>query len=380
MKIAILADNADNFVKPRAEGLKRMLSRLQVESKVFYDGLQFLEIPEKNSALQFQSPKVFAKSLMGLFHNPTRTFLDRYWKELASYDLIVVVETVPTAYLTYHLRRVEEIRQRFPEKPIVLYSSIYLSTIGEWVRFLKQGNDYHGFIKGSGHYGLERYDWYLIGSATTDLPMPKGFQPLTVIGCDLNDGSLFPEQNGQFRALVDFERPNHMAERAIQILALEKTKTPYTVLHGRYPMSEIRKIYRQSAIYFLAHLEAFGLPIVEVQACGGKVYTPYAKWAWAHYHKPDLTVPGPGPLSDNFVVYHNNLDELCERIEQDKQSFHPEENLNRFKREDGKFLDGDMDQLRHFLDQVKSGSIHSRRHLEYGPLNDLIEGETTASS
>jgi hypothetical protein len=380
MKIAILADNADNFVKPRAEGLKRMLSRLQVESKVFYDGLQFLDLPDASSSFQANSPKAIAKSLLSAFRNPTKEFLQRYWSELASYDVVVVVETVPTAYLTYHLRRVEEIRKRFPEKPIVLYSSIYLSTIGEWIRFLKKGNDYHGFIKGAGHYGLERYDWYLIGSATTDLPMPKGFQPLTIIGCDLNDGSLYPEQNGTFRALVDFERPNHMKERAIQILALEKTKTPYTVLHGRYPMAEIRKIYRQSSIYFLAHLEAFGLPIVEVQACGAKVYTPYAKWAWAHYHKPDLTIPGPGPLSDNFVVYNNQLEELCERIEEDKLAFDPHQNLERFKREDGKFLDGDMDQLRHFLEQIKSGHIHSRRHLEYGPLNDLIEGETTSGS
>ncbi|HPI11891.1 MAG TPA: hypothetical protein PLK63_12685, partial [Catalimonadaceae bacterium] len=220
---------------------------------------------------------------------------------------------------------------------------------------------------------LERFDWYLIGSATTELPMPKGFQPLTVIGCDLNDGTLFPEQGGKFQALIDFERPNHMAERAIQILALEKTKTDYTVLHGRYPMSEIRKIYRQSSIYFLAHLEAFGLPIAEVQACGGKVYTPYSKWAWAHYHKPDLTVRGPGTLSENFVVYNNDLDELCSKIEADKKAFDPQQNLERFRREDGKFLDGDMDQLKAFVEQVKNGTIHSRLHKEHEKLNDLIE-------
>ena len=373
MKIAIMADTADNFVKPRAEGLNRMLTQMGVSSTVFYDGLFFLDHKVPETKIRFSGAKELVKSVIHAVNPPLKARFNARWKELAGYDLMVVVETVPTAYLTYHLQRVEEVRARFPEMPIVLYSSIYLSTIGEWVRFLKKGNDYHGFIKGAGHYGLERFDWYLIGSATTELPMPKGFQPLTVIGCDLNDGTLFPEQGGKFQALIDFERPNHMAERAIQILALEKTKTDYTVLHGRYPMSEIRKIYRQSSIYFLAHLEAFGLPIAEVQACGGKVYTPYSKWAWAHYHKPDLTVRGPGTLSENFVVYNNDLDELCSKIEADKKAFDPQQNLERFRREDGKFLDGDMDQLKAFVDQVKNGTIHSRLHKEHEKLNDLIE-------
>jgi hypothetical protein len=373
MRIAIMADTADNFVKPRAEGLHRMLNQIGISSTVFYDGLFFLDHKLPETKIRFSGAKDLVKSVIHAVNPPLKARFNARWKELAGYNLMVVVETVPTAYLTYHLQRVEEVRSRFPDMPIVLYSSIYLSTIGEWVRFLKKGNDYHGFIKGSCHYGLERFDWYLIGSATTELPMPKGFQPLTVIGCDLNDGTLFPEQEGKFRALIDFERPNHMAERAIQILALEKTKTDYTVLHGRYPMSEIRKIYRQSSIYFLAHLEAFGLPIAEVQACGGKVYTPYSRWAWAHYHKPDLTVRGPGTLSENFVVYNNDMDELCSKIEADKKAFDPQQNLERFRREDGKFLDGDMDQLKAFVEQVKNGTIHSRLHKEHERLNDLIE-------
>ena len=371
MKVAIMADNADNFVKPRAEGLQRMFTRLGVESKVFYDGLYFLDHKPKPVTLSFSGPVQFAKSIAHKLNPPGESFMNARWGELAAYSLMVVVETVPTAYLTYQLTQIEEVRRRFPAMPIVLYSSIYLSTIGEWARFLKEGGDYHGFIKGKNHYGLERYDWYLIGSATTELPMPKGFQPLSVIGCDLNDGSLYPEQQ-TFRALVDFERPNHMAERAVQILALEKTKTPYTVLHGRYPMAEIRRIYRQTSVYFLAHLEAFGLPIVEVQACGGKGYTPYAKWAWAHYHKPDLTVAGPGPLSANFAVYHNDIDTLCALIETDKQNFNAQANLETFLQADGKFLNGDTDVLEDFVQKVKTGTIHSQLHKEHERLNALI--------
>jgi len=372
MNVAILADNADNFVKPRAEGLHRMLQQLGVSSKVWYDGLLFLDHQLKREPLSFSSPKAAVKGLLHLVNPPMKAFFEQRWKELTSVDLIVVVETIPTAYLNYHLNRIEEIRQRLPHIPIVLYSSIYLGTCGEWIGFLKRGNDYHGFIKGAGHYGLERYDWHLIASASTDYPLPKGFQPLTEMGCNLNDGTLFPEQNGQFTALLDFERPNHMQERAIQILALEKTNTPYKVLNGRYPMAEIRKIYRQSAIYFLAHLEAFGLPIVKLQASGSLVFTPYANWAWAHYNKPNLTVPGEGPLSPNFVVYHNNLDTLCQKIEEAKAAFNPDQALRTFKQWDNRFWEGNMPALQTFVDKLKSGEIHSQLHKELAPLNDLI--------
>lgn len=373
MKVAIMADTADNFVKPRAEGLNRMLSSLGIPSKVFYQGLQFLDMPEKKPEWNLSGPKAALRSLIGQVRRPDKAFLNRTWRELENFDLMVVVETVPTAFLTYQLSRVEEVRLRFPKMPVVLYSSIYLSTMGEWIRFLKHGNDYHGFIKGKNHFGLERFDWYLIGSAATDFPLPKGFQPMTEIGCNLDDGSLYPAQKpGDFLALIDFERPNHMPERAIQIMALEKTKTHYQVLNGRYPMARIREIYRSTSIYFLAHLEAFGLPIVEVQACGAKVFTPYAKWAWAHYHKTDLTVAGPGPLSDNFVVYDNSLELLCEKIEQVKAQFNAERNLNLFLEKDGRFFHGDLVKLEQFVAAIRTGEIHSGLHKTYMPLNDLI--------
>jgi hypothetical protein len=372
MRFAIMADNADNFVKPRAEGLLRMLRRAGEDGRVFYEGLRFLDCPEPDTSIQTNSLSSLARSLKNKFSHPVRKFLDNTWKELEGFDVMVVVETVPTAFLTYQLKRVEEVRLRFPQMPVILYSSIYLSTLGEWIDFLKNGNDYHGFIKGSGHFGLERYDWYLIGSATTENPMPKGFQPLSVIGCDINDGSLFPEQK-EFRALIDFERPNHMQERAVQILALEKTKTPYTVLHGRYPMAEIRKIYRQTSLYFLAHLEAFGLPIAEVQASGGLVFTPYARWAWAHFHKPDLTVAGEGPLSDNFRVYNNDFDTLCRMIEEARENFNAQKNLDLFLRMDGKFLNGDQEELGKFIEGIREGKIHSRLHSNHEKLNGLIQ-------
>jgi hypothetical protein len=372
MNILILSDKEDNFRKIIAEGLHKMLNKVGIQSKIWYDGLFFLDHELRPAQISFSTPKAAVKSIFHLANPPMKAYFKQKWKELASYDLIIVVETIPTAYLKYHLTRIEEIRQKLPNIPIVLYDVNYLGTCGEWIGFLKHGNDYHGFIKGSGHYGLERYDWQLVTSASTDFPLPKGFQPVTEIGCHLNDGSLYPEQDGRFVALIDFERPNHMHERAIQILALEKTNTPYKVLHGRYPIAEIRKIYRQTAIYFISHLEAFGLPIVELQACGSLVFTPYARWAWGHYHKPDLTQAGSGPLSPNFVVYNNDLDTLCQKIEEAKANFNPQRVLETFKKRDNRFWEGDLSALQTFIDKVKSGEIHSKLHKEFTQLNEKI--------
>ena len=132
----------------------------------------------------------------------------------------------------------------------------------------------------------------------------------SVIGLDLDDGSLRPTPKDDFLALIDFERPSEMKERATQIAALEETKTPYVVLNGRYSISEIRKIYRQCSLYFVAFRESFGLPICELQACGAYVFTPYADWCPSHWIKPDLSAPGPGLLSPNFVVYDGDKDRL----------------------------------------------------------------------
>ena len=138
-------------------------------------------------------------------------------------------------------------------------------------------------------------------------------------------------------------------------------------------MAEIRKIYRQSSIYFLAHLEAFGLPIAEVQACGGLIFTPYAHWAWAHFDKPDLTVAGEGPLSDNFRVYENDFETLCNLIEEARKDFNAKQNIETFLRQDGKFLNGDQNKLSEFLSGLTSGNIHSQLHKEHEKLNHLIE-------
>src|SRR4030095_15022825 len=107
-----------------------------------------------------------------------------------------------------------------------------MPSCGPWASWLANGHVEFGVP--AGQYGVERYDWHLCVSAASERAVPESPQPYSLIGIDLDDGTLFPKQEGEFVALVDFERPSQMAERAIQIQALEDTNTKYVVLNASY--------------------------------------------------------------------------------------------------------------------------------------------------
>jgi len=184
----------------------------------------------------------------------------------------------------------------------------------------------------------------------------------------LDDGSLFPEQRGRCSALIDFEQPRQRKERERQIAALTATNTPYEILSGEYPIREIRKIYRRTSLYFLACMESFGLPIAEIQACGGLVFTPHADWCQSHGIKSDPAADGLGALSPNFVVYGKDKDGLTREILRAKTTHDPAEVRRRFEQYHPQLLRGDMAALSAFLSGLEQGRIHSRSHEAYGEL------------
>jgi hypothetical protein len=73
---------------------------------------------------------------------------------------------------------------------------------------------------------------------------------------------------GEICTLIDFERPQHLPERAIQIQACLDAGIPFKVLHGSQSIQEIRTISGSCSLYLVAHCESFGLPICALQACG----------------------------------------------------------------------------------------------------------------
>ncbi|MEP6801526.1 MAG: hypothetical protein ABJC07_06290 [Acidobacteriota bacterium] len=354
VRVAILGNREDTLVRPMAEGLERMVTRAGGEPMLLDGGLEALR------RLGRQDVRTELRKLIREVPSERR-FVDR----LRSCQVIVVVDCAPRPYLR-GVWEIEELRRLLPEKPIVLYDLSYLGTRPSMPRWLRDGNPARGLPPGG--FGLERFDWYLCASLVTEIGLPAEPQPCSVIGVDLDDLSLWPERKREFRALIDFEQPPYAEERARQIRACEETGTPYTALQGRYEMEEIRKIYRQTSIYFLAGRESFGLPICELQACGSYVLTPHAAWAPSHWLKEDPRAPGPGRLSPNFVVYGNSHDDLKGEIARLKATHDPLRVFDTFLRFQPQHFRGNIPELAGFLEQIASGQIHSERHHEHPAL------------
>jgi hypothetical protein len=347
MKVAILGDTAPGYISPMMHGLERMLKKLRCEPVVPPYGIKMLS----NSS----GVKGFIKN--GAFK--------AYMTQLVNCDAIIVVQHLRDAF--HPSLKIKELRRIFPDKPIVLYDLVYLPTVGLWGPWLEPPES-------RSICGMDRYDWYLCVSVQNRLPMPLGEQPCSEIGIDLNDGTLFPEQYGTFKALIDFEREAYPGERQIQLEALRETETDYTVLRGQYSIADIRAVYRTSSIYFLAHMESFGVPICELQASGSLIFTPYAGWCDAH-RLHDHT------LSPNFVIYNNDKERLIQAIQHHKEQASPQAVVDQFLKYHGHFMQGNLNQLQDFIDQLSRGEITSQSHLQYKDRTEAIppRGDDTNS-
>ena len=352
MKVAILTSRANSFPHIMAEGLKRLLTSSGIESVIFRDGLWLIArtAPAANGR--------------GAVRQNIRDGMKRaFLAVLKRFDVVVVTAHMPHAFLRNFMDD-EVMRYALPDTPIVLYDLVYLPTRGQWAQWLREGNPALGVAQG-GNYGMERFDWYLATSAVSEYPLIGTEHPVSLIGLNLDDGTLFPEQPKKFTALLDFEREAHPEERRVQIAALRETGIDFVPLTGKYSISEIRALYRRASVYFIAHRESFGVPICELQACGSHVMTPYSNWVPSHWIKDDLSVPGPGRLTENFVVYRNDFESLKESLLRIRDQFAPADVRRRFLEEQPEYYYGSRQALTAFLDGIQGGSINAGSHLKY---------------
>lgn len=351
MKIAVLGDPRPGYIRPMMDGLLRMLAALDCEAVPLWNGIRLLSD---------------TGGMKGAVKNALFRF---YLARVADCDAVVIVQHLVDAFRT--TLKVEALRKLFPDKPVLLYDLVYLPTVGRWGPWLMPSGPQIWGTPGHSCRGMNRYDWYLCASAHNRLPMPGGAQPCTQIGLHLDDGSLFPDQNGKFRALVDFEREAFPHERKIQIEALEETGTDYTVLQGQYAIEDIRAVYRTCSLYFIAHMESFGVPICELQACDCRIMTPYAGWCDAH-RLPGEACAGNGGLPPNFIVYDSDKEKLVQAIRELRQKSDPHEAVNSFKKNHGHFLTGNLSALQNVLEKIRQGKITARSHLDYDQLTAQI--------
>lgn len=369
MKIAILADDGDGFVKPMAKGLNRMFNKINIKSDILYKAhknLYFHKISLKNS---------FKANVLNLLRN-FRTFL--FLPKLIKYDILVLVASIPGTFLPENTPLIELIRKYFPRKVIILYDVLYLPTTTTndgtlWHKRLKEGI-LDNRVQTLNNFGMERFDYYFISSVITEYPLPKIEHPLSIIGINYEQTSLYVEPKKRFIALVDFERNNtNPEERKIQIQALKDTNTEYIELKEHLSSESIREIYRKCSLYFLAHRESFGLPICELQLCGAYVFTPYKYWVPAHFSKEDLFSKKQGKLSRNFVVYNNNLEVLKKKINLIKKEYNAQKVYDTFLQDYPQFYYGDIKELEKFITLYKKGHVTGQSHENYIHLNKHID-------
>lgn len=206
------------------------------------------------------------------------------------------------------------------------------------------------------------------------MALPPGEHPYSLIGTNLDDGSLYPGQNGEFMALVDFDVTdfNYPEARRIQMEGIRRSGVKCRKLEGRYERSEIRAIYREAGAFFMSRSEAFGLPISEVQACGSKVFLPDPHWAANHWLGDNFYIKREPSLTSNFVVYDEDPDAIAFELRQLAESFDPASVRETFMREQPQLYYGDLAELRKFLSMLESREIHSKLHVEHYPIGRTL--------
>ncbi len=364
MRVEILANDRASFVKPMADGLARMLKYCGAEARVHYDGIaQMMQL----QSISYTSARSLVGSVTRLRSN--RRELTGFVEKMRGADVIVVVSHVPASFSPSMMPNIEQLRARLPEVPIVNYDLVYLPTLDSWSRVILKdektrlsADDLSVFSKGK--FGMERYDWYLMASVGTYIPLPPGPNPYSLIGLNLDDGRLYPDQQGEFQVLVDFEQPRGQFPkfREIQMEALRLSGVKYRVLEGSYTSDEMLAIFRRSGALMLAHAESFGLPICEAQACGALIFTPDLNWNTAHWLGRDYYSKREPMCSSNFVVYENDPVLLAERLQLAAAEFNPQRVRETFIETQPELFRGDRAELSDFLSKVEAGEIHARLH------------------
>ena len=270
---------------------------------------------------------------------------DAYGLErLRRYDVLIVCGYMRPAFFRGFFG-IEALRERCPDKPIVLHTVSYLGNSPDWQERIAAADG----------FGVSRYDWHLVVSPVGKRVLPSG-HPCQAVGINLEIPALFPGKKVEFTALLDHSRAGFEKERQQQLEALDGMKIPYVELNSPQSFASIYKIYRRTSIYFLAFLESFGIPICESQICGNYVFTPDKHWPQAHRQAGSFSRDGSIVLTENFRVY-GDMKDLREKIAQARDSHNPEQIFDNFVRNYPTYYHGDLAELKRFVNHAERGDL-----------------------
>jgi len=283
VKVAILHSHRNSSPKVLANGLAEMLAELGIHSDAFDVSILYRKLPVLRRSRHYAGPVSHAIA------RAVHWFPDaRMLQKLAQYDVIVVSECCPEAFYRNSLG-IEYLRHRL-RKPIVLYEVFFLENSPFQVRHLEAGN----------HFLAARYDWHLASADITEFrAVPSAESRWSRVGLRIAKSNLRHGSKSGFLALVDFPQRGNEQFRADQIRALTELNIPFVELTntGRHSIHEMREIYNQTSVFFLQHMESFGVSIAEALAAGNQVFLPSDAWAMA------WKIGERNELPDVFTVY-----------------------------------------------------------------------------
>jgi len=286
MKVAILRSGKNASPKVLANGLGEMLKDLGIHSDAFDVSLLHRKLPILRRSRQYRSPVHHAIAKAAYWFPDARTL-----EKLAQYDVIVVSECCPEAFYRNSLG-IEYLRGKL-KKPIVLYEVFFLDNSPYQVGLLEAGN----------HHLASRYDWHFAASDITEFrATPSAESRWSRVGLRIAKSNLRHGSKSGFLALLDFPRPGNEQVRADQIRALTELNIEFVELRkpGGYSVHEIREIYNQTSVFFIQHMESFGVPIAEALAAGNQIFLPSDAWAMAWKTGDELDLPGVFTLYEDF--------------------------------------------------------------------------------
>lgn len=290
MRIAIITRPDDASPKVLAISLQKLIKKCHVECDIFYE----------HGFLMRRVPLFGRFKQVGRIHFTLKRYLKHYPRDkkfllkLKEYDAVIISDCEPNGFWKHHFG-IEKLKGIL-KKPLAFHEVYYLGNVPTHIERLKR----------QGHPTMERYDWHLAVTDTTEVrSLPK--PPWSVVGLNLEGEGLELGHKKDFFAIVDFERKGYEKFRDDQIRVLDTLGLPYVAFEKRMTMPEIRDYYKRASLIFLSFPETFGVPIAECLACGTAVFTPSSSWpmSWRLDEKPQPN--SEGKLPNCFVEYETSI-------------------------------------------------------------------------
>jgi len=333
-KIAILSTDRPYWEYPCTESLSKQLTEIGVEHKVFYNGLESIRSEGKE--------------------------FDEICHELSGFNLFVILGHIPESHFNDFFRE-KELREAFPETPIIIHDLLVCPTHHSLWRALELGSGDKMWtqvdprLKEGGHCSYMRYEWTLAINAVGGMSIPRN-TPYTQIGISLEDTPL--NLNKKHLALIDVDRGERWQKyRETNIKCCEDFSIPYKLLEDGTSSENMKKIYQETTIFFPGFPKSFGLIFNELQAAGSIIVVPNKGWCIGQWIKDNVRLEGPGYLNDNFVVYRENLYKAIGKALTD---YNPSKAVEEYKTKQPHLYYGDKDELKKFIGLYESGFLNKK--------------------